>query len=81
MLDASAEPLSRAAIRATAGGRDEDVRAACATLLDAATSEPLDVVEVGKRVKGAYKLWTRLRAEAAGVVIVPRIANAEGGPK
>jgi hypothetical protein len=75
-LDAAPEPLSRATIRAELGGRDEDVRAACTALLDKAPSGPLDVVEVGKRVKGSYRLWSRQRAEATNIAIVPRSPTA-----
>jgi hypothetical protein len=81
MLDALAESLSMKVIRGNVGGRDEHVRAACRTLLDTATGEPLDVVEVRKRVSGAYKLWTRRRAEEAHIAIVPRSATATGNPQ
>jgi hypothetical protein len=81
MLDASAGPLSRVEIRADVGGRDEDVRAAVRVLLGAGTSEPMDVVEVGKRVRGAHKLWTRQRAEVACMAIVPRMAADDEGAR
>lgn len=79
LLNKSATPMSRAEIRAEIGGRDLDVRAACSALLEAATGAPGDVVEVGKRSCGAFKLWTRERAEAAGVAIVPRLRLVDGG--
>lgn len=71
-LDSSPEPLSRMELRAQVGERDQDVRAACATLLAAACGEPMDVVEVGKRVKGSYRLWTRRRAEMSDLPILSR---------
>ena len=77
MLDASAEPLSRAQVRATAGANDADTRSAIRTLLDAASGDPMDVVEVGQRVKGAYRLWTRRRADAVRLAIVPRIIGGD----
>jgi replicative DNA helicase len=80
MLDASTKPMARTEIRGESGGRDEDVRAACRTLLEAAAGEPGDVVEVGKRERGAYKLWTRRRADAAGVPIVPRLRLVDAEP-
>jgi len=79
VLENSREPMSRRGVVSATGGRDEDVRAAVKILLEAARGEPMDVVEVGKRQHGAYKVWTRHRAELASVPIVPSVVH-QGQP-
>jgi hypothetical protein len=69
-LAASDEPMSRNAL-AKGLGRTADVRAAVTQLLAAASGAPADVVEVGQKSGGSYRLWTRQRALEARLAIVP----------
>jgi hypothetical protein len=57
-------PHSRAAIRRAIARRGTDVRAAISMLL----ADPASgVVEVGPRIRGACRVWTRELAERAGL--------------
>jgi hypothetical protein len=66
LLARSAAPMSRRDIRGELGGTDATVRAAVAALLADADS---GVVEVEPRMHGAYRVWVRERAIAAGLPI------------
>ena len=67
LLAGAAQPMSRREIREKLGGKDTLVRAAVTALLQ---DEGSSVVEVAPRVRGAYKVWARPVAEAAGRVII-----------
>jgi hypothetical protein len=69
-LAAADKPMSRRDL-ASGLGRASDVRAAVDELLQAASGAPGDVVQVGSKANGAYRLWTRQRALDAGLAIVP----------
>ena len=75
-LQKAPEPMSRRELRAEVGGSDGNVRAAVRLLLD---DEASGVVEVGPKVGGSWRLWSRARASKAGLPIVPRLAG-EGIP-
>ena len=62
-------PRSRAAIRRAIARRGTDVRAAISMLLADPTS---GVVEVGPRIRGACRVWTRELAERAGLHVMER---------
>lgn len=67
-LDREPEPLSRRELNKVLAAQDKLVRAAVAAVLADPDS---DVVEVGPKVGGAWQLWTRRRATAAGRPIKP----------
>ena len=76
-LDASREELSRNEIYAVTGGNKGEFREELSALLADPSS---GVVEVGaRRVRNAYKLWTRAHAVRASKSIVER-ADAPTGP-
>lgn len=68
-LDSAPAPCSRAAVRRAVARRGVDVRSAVTRLLADPSS---GIVEVGPRVRGVYRVWTRAAAERIGLHLIER---------
>lgn len=76
LVSKSPAPMSRASITKVIKGGSTDKAAAILRLEDA---EPPDLVQVAgdgiRKTGGSFPLWTRERAEAAGLTVVPRVVS------